>query len=61
MLVLYIVSRFAQLDVRWSAERKAAGSNPGRTNAQGLYITEPESAVFKKNLCKTVRLSGVFR
>ena len=24
--------RLAQLDKRWSAEREAVGSNPGRTN-----------------------------
>ena len=26
----------AQLGERWSAEREVAGSNPGRTNTQGL-------------------------
>ena len=34
------VARFAQLDKRWSAEREVAGSIPGRTNTQGLKITE---------------------
>ena len=28
--------QLAQLDKRWSAEREAAGSSPGRTNTQGL-------------------------
>ena len=30
----------AQLDERRSAERKVAGSNPGRTNTQDLKMTE---------------------
>ena len=30
----------AQLGERQSAEREVAGSNPGRTNTQGLQITE---------------------
>ena len=30
----------AQLGERRSAEREVAGSNPGRTNTQGLQITE---------------------
>ena len=29
-------ARLAQLDMRRSAEREAAGSSPGRTNNQGL-------------------------
>ena len=29
-------ARLAHLDKRWSAERKAAGSNRGRTNTQGV-------------------------
>jgi len=34
------ITRLAQLGGRWSAEREVAGSNPGRTNTQGLLITE---------------------
>ena len=34
------VARLAQLGERRSAEREVAGSNPGRTNTQGLQITE---------------------
>ena len=30
----------AQLGERWSAEWEVTGSNPGRTNTQGLQITE---------------------
>ena len=52
MLVSQIASRLAQLDMRWSAAPEAASSNPGRTNAQGLSITEPESAVFQKAYAK---------
>ena len=33
-------ARLAQLDKRRSAEREAFGSNLGRTNTQGLQITE---------------------
>ena len=33
-------SRLAQLDRRWSNEREFAGSNPNKTNIQGLKITE---------------------
>ena len=39
----FLSSQFAwlaQLGERWSAERQVAGSNPGRTNTQGLKITE---------------------
>ena len=34
------VARLAQLGERRSAERGVAGSNPGRTNTQGLQISE---------------------
>ena len=33
-------ARLAQWDKCWSAEQEAIGSNPGRTNTQGLKITE---------------------
>ena len=33
-------ARLAQLGERRSAEREAVGSSPGRTNTQGLKITE---------------------
>ena len=36
----------AQLGERRSGEREVAGSNPGRTNIQGLKITEKETAAF---------------
>ena len=36
----------AQLGERRSGEREVTGSNPGRTNTQGLKITEKESAAF---------------
>ena len=36
----------AQLRERRSGEREVTGSNPGRTNPQGLKITEKESAAF---------------
>ena len=36
----------AHLGERWSGEREVTGSNPGRTNTQGLKITEKESAAF---------------
>ena len=46
MLVISAPSRrqtaalLAQLGERRSAEREVAGSDPGRTNTQGLKITE---------------------
>ena len=39
----FLSSQFAwlaQLGERWSAEQQVAGSNPARTNTQGLKITE---------------------
>ena len=39
-------SWLAQLIERQSAEREVSGSNPGRTNTQGLKITEDEGAAF---------------
>ena len=36
LLILSIPARLAQLGERRSAEREAVGSNPGRTNTQGL-------------------------
>ena len=36
----------AQLGERRSGEREVTGSNPSRTNTQGLKITEKESAAF---------------
>ena len=33
-------SSFTVQFIRRSAEREAVGSNPGRTNSQGLYISE---------------------
>ena len=33
---MYAAARLAQLGERRSAEREAVGSNPGRTNTQGL-------------------------
>ena len=36
----------AQLGERRSGEREVTGSNSGRTNTQGLKITEKESAAF---------------
>ena len=38
MLIIYYftAARLAQLGERRSAEREAVGSNPGRTNTQGL-------------------------
>ena len=39
-LILKTVPRLAQLEKRRSAERYVAGSNPGRTNTQGLKINE---------------------
>ena len=33
-------ARLAQLEKRRSAEREVLSSNPGRTNTQGLKITE---------------------
>ena len=35
-----VAAWLAQLGERRSVEREAAGSNPGRTNTQGLNITE---------------------
>ena len=35
-LTALTAARLAQWDKRRSAEREAAGSNPGRTNTQGL-------------------------
>ena len=35
-MALYAGAQLAQLGERWSAEREVAGSNPGRTNTQGL-------------------------
>ena len=37
---LEFTSRLAQLDRPWSAEQGAAGSNPDRTNTQGLKMME---------------------
>ena len=36
----HTAARLAQWDKRRPAEREAVGSNPGRTNTQGLKITE---------------------
>ena len=36
------VALLGQLGERWSAEREVAGSNPGRTNTQEIWITEEE-------------------
>ena len=38
--VLGTAARLAQLGERRSAEREVVSSNPGRTNTQGLKITE---------------------
>ena len=35
-ILLWTAARLAQLGERRSAEREAVGSNPGRTNTQGL-------------------------
>ena len=39
-ITYYTAARLAQLGERRSAEREVASSNPGRTNTQGLKITE---------------------
>ena len=36
MICLFTAARLAQLGERRSAEWEAVGSNPGRTNTQGL-------------------------
>ena len=38
-------ARLAQLVKRRSAERKVAGSSPGRSNTQGLKITEENNVL----------------
>ena len=37
---LNAAARLAQLGKRWSAEQEVVGSSSGRTNTQGLEITE---------------------
>ena len=39
-LTVCIAARLAQLGERRPAEREVVSSNPGRTNTQGLKITE---------------------
>ena len=39
-VAVFTVAWLAQLGECQSAEREVAGSNPGRTNTQGLQITE---------------------
>ena len=39
-LIFFTAAWLAQLGERWSAEWEFAGSNPSRTNTQGLKITE---------------------
>ena len=47
------------IDMRWSAEREAAGSNTDRTNIQGLFRNNlVESASFITHL-QTVRLPSL--
>ena len=40
LLKYFTAARLAQLGERRSAEREVVSSNPGRTNTQGLKITE---------------------
>ena len=40
MICLFTAARLAQLGENRSAEWEAVGSNSGRTNTQGLKITE---------------------
>ena len=40
LMVFLTATRLSQLDKRRSSEREVAGSNPARTNTQGLKITE---------------------
>ena len=39
-MVKLTAARLTQLEEHWSAELGAVGSNPRRTNTQGLQITE---------------------
>ena len=59
-MVFLSAARVAQFDKHRSDEQEVAGSNPGRTNTQGLKITEENELPLLRHL-QMVRHSSLLR